>query len=133
MTSPNASGQPLLKLLSFNLFSPSSLYFLFVFDFTDLVLTGDRCKMILFFEIFFPAFMNGYMLLLIDVYYTVKYWLQLGRKKYRHKVTSVLETNHSKCVVSCTILPRAWGKIIQYTGQNDTIRLFSSQIHIFKT
>ena len=28
MTSPNAYGQPLLKLLSFNLFYPPSLYFL---------------------------------------------------------------------------------------------------------
>ena len=50
-----------------------------------------------------------------------------------HKVTLVLETNHSKYVVSCIILPRAWGKMIQYTGQNDKIRLFSSQIQIFKT
>ena len=52
---------------------------------------------------------------------------------YGPEVTLVHETNHSKCVVSCIILPRARGKMIQYTGQNDKISLFSSQIHIFKT
>ena len=77
--------------------------------------------------------MTGYILLLLDVQYTVKHWLQLGRKKYKHKVALVLETNHSKCVVSCIILLRAQVKMIQYKGQNDIIRLFSSQIHIFKT
>ena len=77
--------------------------------------------------------MTGYIVLLLDVYYTVKYLLQLGRKKYRHKVTLVLVTNHSKCVVSCIILPHVRDKMIQKTGQNDTIKLFSSQIQIFKT
>ena len=48
-------------------------------------------------------------------------------------MTLVLEIKHSKCVVSCIILPHALGKMIQYTGQNDTVRLFSSQIQIFKT
>ena len=43
-------------------------------------------------------------------------------------MTLVLEIKHSKCVVSCIILPRALGKMIQYTGQNDTVRLFSAQI-----
>ena len=57
---------------------------------------GDWGKMIHFFETFFPAFMTGYILLLLDVLYTVEYLLQLGRKKYRHKVTFMLETNHSK-------------------------------------
>ena len=38
-------------------------------------------------------------------------------------MTLVLEIKHSKCVVSCIILPRARGKMIQYTGQNDTVRL----------
>ena len=56
---------------------------------------GDQGKMIHFFEVF----LTGYILLLLDILCTVKYWLQLGRKKYRHKVTSVLETNHSKVEV----------------------------------
>ena len=51
--------------------------------------------------------MTGYILLLLNVYYTVKYKLQLERKKNRHEVTLVLEIRHSKCVVSCIILPRA--------------------------
>ena len=39
VTSSNAYGQPLLKLLSSNLFSPPSLYFLSVFDCKDMVHT----------------------------------------------------------------------------------------------
>ena len=57
----------------------------------------------------------------------------LRERKNRHKVTLVLEIKHSKCVVSCIILPCARGKMIQYTEQNDTVRLFSSQNRIFKT
>ena len=47
-------------------------------------------------------------------------------------MTLVLEIKHSNCVVSCIILPRALGKMVQYTGQNDTVNFFSSQIQIFK-
>ena len=93
---------------------------------------GDRGKMIHFFEIFLSCFYDWIYLIAFRCIINCQ-GEQLGRKKFWHKVTLVLETNHSKCVVSCIILPRAWGKMIQYMGQNDTIRLFSSQVQIFKT
>ena len=41
---------------------------------------GDRGKMIHFLKHLFPAFMTGYILLLLDVLYTVEYCYNLGER-----------------------------------------------------